>query len=80
MRRSNSCRFIVFNVEMTSATGEDEVVAELLSVPFSRRQFSEKTDIIMPRRGGGEAAAAAAAGGVCVYRRSSCDRYGSPLL
>ena len=37
------------------ATGEDYVVAELVSVPFSRRQFSEETDIIT-----------AAAGGVCV--------------
>ena len=71
MRRSHSCRFIVFNVEMASATGEDEVVAELLRVSFSRRQFSEKTAIIMPGRG-------VAAGGVCVYRRSSCDRHGSP--
>ena len=45
---------------MASATGEDEVVAELLCVPFSRRQFSEKTDIITA---GGTTVAAE---GVCV--------------
>ena len=54
------CRFIVFNVEMASATGEDEVVAELFWVPFSRLQFSEKTDIITAKGAG------VAAGGVCV--------------
>lgn len=41
-------RFIVFNAEM--ATGEDDVVAELLLVPFSRRSFSEKMDIIKKGR------------------------------
>ena len=45
--------FYCFYVEIASATVEDDVVAELLSVPFLRRQFSEKTDIIT-------------AGGVCV--------------
>ena len=45
MRRSNSFEVLfVFYVEM--ATGEDDVVAELLLVPFSRRPFSENMDII----------------------------------
>ena len=31
------------------ATGEDDVVAELLLVTFSRRSFSEKIDIIQKK-------------------------------
>ena len=57
------------------ATGGDDIVADLLSVPFSRQSFNEKMDIVKkgrPTPGHLELNQPAKAGYVCHFQASNC--------